>query len=259
MSTDTAARPNCALFYGPDGFRVDRKAVKGRRSAGAGFLKGLIEHGGVDRLVAVTASRQDFADFRALVGEVDKRGRPVVQAHPLDRRTCVVSDWNGYKDTVADGETGFRIPTATVGPGAGLDVADRHAAGVDSYDQMIGITSLATVVDVDACADALARLATDRELRARQGAAAMARARRLYDWRVVVAAYQDLWRELAELRAADPGLALRDRREAGRIEFPDPFAIYRHYPTALLGPDTISSRRRAPTRPRTWRGCARAD
>ena len=120
-----------------------------------------------------------------------------------------------------------------------MDVADRHAAGVDSYDQMIGITSLATAVDVDACADALARLATDRELRARQGAAAMARARQLYDWRVVVAAYQDLWRELAELRAADPGLALRDRRETGRLAFPDPFAIYRHYPTALLGPNTI--------------------
>ena len=491
MSTDIAAKPNCALFYGPDGFRVNRKAVKGRHSAGAGFLKGFIEHGGTDRLIALTGSRQDFADFRALVEKLDNRGRAVVQAHPLDRRTlrsagtvflpwpglepmawnrrlggernyslcgvthtvasdrvvdalgrylmaptqpwdalictstavrsavehvieqhaeylarrgggrfrcpvrlpviplgidcefyaprdddaapgagpearrtlrarlgigeddlaalfvgrlsfhakahptpmfmaaaraaqrvgnrkihllltgqfpnrmvetefraaaarfcgaarahfidgadgplgpvvrtawrasdiflslsdniqetfgltpveamaaglpCVVSDWNGYKDTVADGETGFRIPTATVGPGAGIDVADRHAAGVDSYDQMIGVTSLATAVDVDACADAVARLATDRELRARQAAAARARARRLYDWRVVVAAYQDLWRELAELRAADPGVALRDRREAGRIEFPDPFAIYRHYPTALLGPNTI--------------------
>ena len=152
---------------------------------------------------------------------------------------CVVSDWNGYKDTVADGETGFRVPTETVGPGVGVDVADRHAAGADNYDQMIGITSLATAVDVDACAAAIARLATDQELRARQAAAAMARARRLYDWRVVVAAYQDLWRELAEVRAADPGVALRDRREAGRLAFPDPFAIFGDYPTALLGPDTI--------------------
>ena len=87
---------------------------------------------------------------------------------------CVVSDWNGYRDTVADGETGFRIPTTTIGPGAGIDIADRHAAGVDSYDQMIGITSLATAVDVDACADAIARLANDLELRARQGKAAIA-------------------------------------------------------------------------------------
>ena len=489
MNTDTTTKPNCALFYAPDGFRIDRKSVKGRHSAGAGFLKGFIEHGDTDRLVALTGSQEVFADFRALAGELDKRGRAVVHAHPLDSQTlrsvgtvflpgpgldeeawirrlggernyslcgvthtvasdrivdalgqyltaptqpwdalvctstavrsvveriieqhaeylmrrgggrfrspvclpviplgidcdfyaprdddaapgagpaarrtlrarlgigeddfvvlfvgrlsfhakahptpmymaaaraaqrvrdrkihlllvgqfynrmietefrqaadrfcgiagahfidgsdgplgpvvrsawrasdifvslsdniqetfgltpieamaaglpCVVSDWNGYKDTVAEGETGFRIHTVTVGSGAGVDIADRHAAGLDTYNQMIGITSLATAVDIDACADAIARLATDRELCARQSAAAMARARRLYDWRVVVAQYQDLWRELAELRTVDPGVALRDQREPGRIEFPDPFELYRHYPTALLSPD----------------------
>ncbi len=484
-------RPNCALRYQPDGFRVDRKAVMGRQSAGAGFLKGFIEHGGADRLIALAGSRAHFDDFRALAGQLDRAGRETVWARPLDRQTlrsagtvfwpapgldeqawnrrfgserdyslcgvthtvasatiiralgqyllaptqpwdalvctstavrtvveriieqhadylerrgggrfrspvrlaviplgvdcesyaprdddtvpgagpgarhalrarlgiaegdlaalfvgrlsfhakahptplllaaaraaqrtqgrtvhlllagqfpnraaemefreaagrfggaarvhfidgsdgphgpvmrsawraadifvslsdniqetfgltpveamaaglpCVVSDWNGYKDTVADGETGFRIPTTTIGPGAGIDIADRHAAGVDSYDQMIGITSLATAVDVDACAEAIARLAGDAALRSRQGKAAAARARRLYDWRVVVAAYQDLWSELAELRAASPGLALRGRREAARTDFPDPFAVYRHYPTALLDTGTV--------------------
>ena len=170
---------------------------------------------------------------------------------------CVVSDWNGYKDTVADGETGFRIPTTTVGPGAGIDIADRHAAGVDSYDRMIGITSLATAVDVDACADAIARLAGDAALRRRQGAAALARARRLYDWRAVVAAYQDLWSELAELRGASPGWRFA---AAGRRREPTS-------PTRSPSTGTIPRRcstpvrwwpQRAPTRPRSWRGCARA-
>ena len=87
MISETVVRPNCALFYGADGFRVDRKAVKGRHSAGAGFLKGLLEHGGVDRLIALTGSRGDFADFRALVGELDELRRPVVQADALDGRT----------------------------------------------------------------------------------------------------------------------------------------------------------------------------
>ena len=105
---------------------------------------------------------------------------------------------------------------------------------------MIGTASLATAVDVDACAEAIARLATDRELRARQGAAGRARARRLYDWRVVVAAYQDLWAELADIRTAGAGVALRNHAaEPARVEYPDPFAIYRGYPTALLGPDTV--------------------
>ena len=491
MSTAGAARPNCAVFYAPDGYRIDTKAIKGRHSAGTGFLRGFIAHGGTDRLVALTDSQESFADFRRLVGELDREGRPAVHARPLDHRTlrsvgtvflpgpgldemawsrrfsdersyslcgvthtvassrvaeglgryltaptqpwdalvctskavrtavegiielhadhlarrgggrirspvrlpviplgidcdfyaprgddavpgagpgarralraqlgigeddfvalfvgrlsfhakahptpmymaaaraaervrdrkihlllvgqfpnqmagkefqaaaarfcgaagahfldgsegplgpvvraayrasdifvslsdniqetfgltpveamaaglpCIVSDWNGYKETVAEDETGFRIPTTTVGPGAGLDVADRHAAGLDTYDQLIGTTSLATAVDVDACAEALARLAADRERCARQGAAGMARARRLYDWRGVVAAYQDLWRELAERRASGPGLALRGPLEPGRTEFPDPFSIYRHYPTALLGPEAV--------------------
>ena len=485
------ARRNCALDYGPDGFRIDRKAIKGRHSAGAGFLKGFIEHSGADRLVALTGSEQDFADFRAFAEELDDRGRAVVRVGPFDSRTlrsvgtvflpgpglealawtrrfgdersyslcgvthtvasdrvvaalgryliaptqpwdalictstavqsaveriiehhadylerrgggrfrcpvhlpviplgidcdfyaprdddvvpgagpearralrarlgigeddlaalfvgrlsfhakahptpmymaaaraaqrvrdrkihllltgqfsnrmiekefreaaarfcgaarchfidgsdgplgpvmravwrasdifvslsdniqetfgltpveamaaglpCVVSDWNGYKDTVADDETGFRIPTMTVGPSAGVDIADRHAAGLDSYDQVIGITSLATAVDVDACAEAIARLATDRELCARQGAAAMARARRLYDWRVVIAAYQKLWTELEERRASSNGVASRNATESAKLEFPDPFSIYRTYPTALLGPDAV--------------------
>ena len=127
---------------------------------------------------------------------------------------CVVSDWNGYRDTVIDGETGFRIPTVTVPPGGGIDIADRYAAGRDTYDRIIGIASLATAVDVDACAEAIARLANDRELRAHQGATGRARARLLYDWRVVVAAYQDLWAELAEIRAAGAGVAFARPRHA---------------------------------------------
>ena len=153
---------------------------------------------------------------------------------------CVVSDWNGYRDTIADGETGFLVPTLTAPPRAGIDIADRYGAGLDTYDRMIGTASLATAVDVDACAEAIARLATDRELRARQGAAGRARARRLYDWRVVAAAYQDLWAELADIRTAGAGVVLRNHAaEPARVEYPDPFAIYRGYPTALLGPDTV--------------------
>ena len=153
---------------------------------------------------------------------------------------CVVSDWDGYRDTMVDGETGFCIPTATVPPGAGIDIASRYAVGLDTYDRMIGIVSLATAVDVGACAEAIVRLANDPELRARQGAAGRARARRLYDWRVVIAAYQDLWTELAELRISEAGVALRDpSAETAHVDYPDPFAIYRGYPTTVLAPSTV--------------------
>ena len=80
-------RLNCALRYQPDGFRVDSKAVMGRQSAGAGFLKGFIDHGGADRLIALTGSRAHFDDFHALAGQLDRAGREVVWARPLDRHT----------------------------------------------------------------------------------------------------------------------------------------------------------------------------
>ena len=489
-----AARPNCAVKYRREGFRVDHAAVMGRQAAGAGFLTGFIEHGGTDRLVALTGSREQFDDFRSLAGALDGARRPTVWARPLDRRVlrsvgtvflpdpemeseswtrrfgserdyslcgvthtiataravaalgqyltaptqpwdalictstavrgaverildhhadylerrrsrstgvgwiyspvrlpviplgvdcdrfesgsagsgsgsrrelrarlriaeedvavlfvgrlsfhakahptpmflaaqraagrvpgrkihlllagqfsndrieaefraaatqfcggarahfldgsdgphgpamgaawraadifvslsdnvqetfgltpveamaaslpCVVSDWNGYRDTVVGGETGFRIPTVAAPPGAGIDVADRHAAGLDTYDKMIGITSLATAVDVEACAEVVATLARERELRACMGAAGRARARRLYDWRVVVAAYQELWAELAEIRRAGEGVALRNHStESARVDHPDPFGIYRDHATDLLtGSDTV--------------------
>ena len=486
-----SAAPNCVLRYHPDGFRLDAGAILGRRSAGAGFVKGFIEHGGADRLATLADSDRDFEDFRSLAEALDRDEREVVRVHPLDRRTlrsigtvflpgpglerdawrrrlgsereyslcgvthtvatdrvaralgayliaptqpwdalvctsiavrdavqrilghhaehlarrgggrfrcpvrlpviplgvdcdayapetgdrarggaggqrrelrerlgiasddfvalfvgrlsfhgkahptpmymamaraaervrgrkthlllagqfsndgierefreasarfcgaarahfldgsagpqgeailsamqaadvfvslsdniqetfgltpieamaaglpCVVSDWDGYRDTMVDGETGFCIPTVTVPPGAGIDIADRYAVGLDAYDRMIGIASLATAVDVGVCTEAIVRLGNDRELRARQGAAAKARVRRLYDWRVVVAAYQDLWTELAELRASGAGVALRDpAAQTAHVDYPDPFAIYRGYPTMVLAPST---------------------
>ena len=63
MAQTNLAKQNCALVYGPDGFRIDRKAIKGRHSAGAGFLKGFIEHSGADRLVALTGSEQGVRGF----------------------------------------------------------------------------------------------------------------------------------------------------------------------------------------------------
>ena len=80
-------RPNCALRYHPDGFRISRDAIMGRQSAGAGFVRGFIRHGRTDRLIALTDSREHFEDFRALAAELDRAGRAVVQARPLDRRT----------------------------------------------------------------------------------------------------------------------------------------------------------------------------
>jgi starch synthase len=153
---------------------------------------------------------------------------------------CVVSDYNGYKDTIVESETGFRISTSAPEPGAGIDIADRYAAGLLSYDRFIGIAALATMTDIGACAEVLSRLIRDPDLRARQSTAAMARARQFYDWRVIIQSYQALWAELAEIRANAEGLGMRDHsNETAHVDFPDPFDMFRDHPTNLIADNTL--------------------
>jgi glycosyltransferase involved in cell wall biosynthesis len=149
----------------------------------------------------------------------------------------VASDWDGYRDTIAHGETGFAIPTAMPEAGAGIEFAERYLAGADTYDQYIGRVSQCTTVDVGAAIEACAALAADPALRRRMGDAGRARARRLFDWSVVIAAYEALWRELAARRAGAPAPARGEHPLRG-----DPFAIFSAYPTAAIGEATLIER-----------------
>ena len=62
----------------------------------------------------------------------------------------VVSDWDGYKDTIQDGVQGFRIPTLMPYAGFGRDLALRHALEMDTYDQYCGNSCALIAVDVGA-------------------------------------------------------------------------------------------------------------
>lgn len=144
---------------------------------------------------------------------------------------CIVSDWDGYKDTVVDGETGFRIRTLMAMPGAGVGLARAFAGERMTYDRYIGGACLITAVDVDATADAVVRLTLDPEMRKRMGAAGMARARALYDWSVIIPRYQTLWAELAERRKAGSEIAPPKQFAANPV-LPDPMVAFQAYPTA---------------------------
>ncbi len=150
---------------------------------------------------------------------------------------CVVSDWNGYRDTVRDGVDGYRIPTVMPGAGAGLDLAQRYDDGVDSYDMYCGHTSQAVALDGAQLTQAYARLINDAGLRRELGGNARSRALREYDWPVVFARYRALWSELDERRRADallaPALpqAVPDRQ--------DPFALFAAYPSMQITPASL--------------------
>jgi starch synthase len=141
----------------------------------------------------------------------------------------VVSDWNGYKDTVRDGIDGFRVPTILPPAGVGADLAIRHALGLDTYDFYIGRASLATVIEPTALAQACVALASQPELRVSMGAAGMARATQVFDWPVILQRYAQLANELSKIRL-DAGPQVPEPW----VQRTDPFARFGHFSTHTL-------------------------
>jgi hypothetical protein len=150
----------------------------------------------------------------------------------------VVTDWDGYKDTVRNGIDGFSIPTLAAPSGVGQRLALRHALEVDTYDSYIGQASTAVTVDIDATAAAFESLASDPGLRRRMGENGAARARDVFDWKVIIKAYEELWRELAGLRrAGEPTSSSSPQQHAGFWPArPDPFDLFAGFPSAGLSP-----------------------
>ncbi|HEX4767986.1 MAG TPA: glycosyltransferase family 4 protein [Lichenihabitans sp.] len=153
----------------------------------------------------------------------------------------VVSDWDGYKETVRDGIDGFRIPTITMPAGTGQPLATRYDVGLDDYHAYCGIVGQFVAVNVEAVTEAYRRLAADPALRRRMGAAGAARTREIFDWPVVFGQYQALWTALGDMRrTAAEGAAAKPRLRPDR---PDPFTMFAGYPTAPLSPTTLLRRR----------------
>jgi hypothetical protein len=145
----------------------------------------------------------------------------------------VVSDWDGYRDTVRDGIDGFTVPTTSAPRGVGGALARRHALELDSYDRYIGQASAATAVDVEAATRALQTLVADPDLRRRMGENGARRARDTFDWSIVIDAYRNLWRHLADKREE----ARRNNKAALGGIWParlDPFDLFESFPTSRL-------------------------
>jgi alpha-maltose-1-phosphate synthase len=143
----------------------------------------------------------------------------------------VVTDWDGYRDTVRNGIDGFVIPTVAAPAGAGRDLAARYATGADSYDLYIGHAAQFTTFEFAECVRALTLLIGDDDRRRGMGNTARQQARAVFDWSVIIGRYQALWQDLAELRERAPETAAVDRTRAARPAWDDPFRAFGHYPT----------------------------
>lgn len=114
----------------------------------------------------------------------------------------VASDFDGYRDLVADGETGMLIPT--IGPSDTTETDMLSGVWFDNQHHLQ--LAQQSVVSVPRLAEAIVRLAGDAALRKQYGSTARARVAANYTWDTVARSHVALWEELAASPVAErPG------------------------------------------------------
>ncbi len=138
----------------------------------------------------------------------------------------VASDFDGYRDLVEEGVTGFRVPT-TAGhlPDHVIDLV-----GLLDFNLNAFLMAETIAVDTEALEDRLARLIDAPSLRQTLGAAGRARARRFFTWAGVIGSYERLWDELAAAAAEFTPVSAPDDPYVGDLH-----EIFAGYPTRTLG------------------------
>ncbi|RHL47889.1 glycosyltransferase family 4 protein [Eubacterium ventriosum] len=157
---------------------------------------------------------------------------------PIEAMACgvpqVVSDWDGYKDTVEDGVTGFRVPTYW----AECD-KDINKFGMLPYDEVSRcnlyhyLMSQTVVIDIIKYEEAFQKLIDDEELRKTMGEQSRKRAEQHYDWKVIIEQYNNLWERLIKKAENTPVSNTNERTLS-----PEFFNCFSHYATGIFDGDT---------------------
>lgn len=156
-----------------------------------------------DVFVAPTDNVQET--FGLVVVEAMASGCPVV-----------ASDWDGYRDSVRHGKTGFLVPTR--GPRSFPQLAEIQ--GIGPWQSEHALLSQMTTVSIDAMAESICD-ALQEEVARKVGRAACAYARAHFDWRVVIRKCDDLWTTLASRPRVE-----RNSRDLTQPEYLQMFARY---------------------------------
>ena len=170
-------------------------------------------YGAADIFLSLADSLQET--FGISVVEAMASGKPVV-----------VSDFDGYRDLVEDGRSGFLVPTYW---GSADGFLRGIAPLVNSRVYQLFL-SQSVVVDIGKLEATLLRLLDSPDQRPAIGEAARRRAVERFSWKTVIGQYEQLWKELGERAQSAPDLPDPP---------PDPFAVdyfrcFSHYPTRLV-------------------------
>jgi glycosyltransferase involved in cell wall biosynthesis len=173
--------------------------------------------------------RQLLASADVFVSPVDNHqetfGLAVVEAMAAGL-PVVASDFDGYRDLINEGVTGFRVPTY----GARLPPAVMDLIGVLEPNLTGFLMAQTVAVDIGVLAKRIRQLIEDPTLRRTFGAAGKERARMLFAWPKVIAGYEAMWDELRE--AARNWRPPEEGPEDPQVG--DLHAIFAHYQTSNL-------------------------
>jgi len=147
----------------------------------------------------------------------------------------VCSDWDGFKDLVVDGKTGFLIPTYWV-PGTGRSEAVSPLTELPTHYLML---AQSVFIDPIVLADRLGRLLGDASLRHSMGAAGRARAESQLSPKVLSDKLVGLFDELlGQARGEDGSERQRRQERAERLGLMCPRSVFAAYATGDLGETT---------------------
>lgn len=136
-------------------------------------------------------------------------------------KPVVASDWDGYRDLVLDGETGFLVRTVLYRPC--LDAADLFLPVDPSTQFTTGFLASQTIVDVRELTDKLAVLVRSPELRTGMGEAGRRRVIAEFSWPMVATRYRELFDEQVRINRRAPK------------PLPGPLAnAFGHYSTTII-------------------------
>ena len=156
---------------------------------------------------------------------------------PVEAMACgipqVVSDWDGYRDTVVHGKTGFLIPTrwcSCMSDVAAADYLPLHPMHRRLLHKQLAVRS--SVVDCASYLRCLQQLIDHPEMCSAMSYASRKRAVACYDLRQTISATEAMWERLLAI-AHDCDAPFMPER----IPMLDPCADFRGYPTTMLTDD----------------------
>tara|TARA_Y100000591_G_C21841181_1_gene705738 strand:- start:813 stop:2522 length:1710 start_codon:yes stop_codon:yes gene_type:complete len=146
----------------------------------------------------------------------------------------IVSDWNGYRSTVRNNLDGFTVKSLSLPGGYGEGLAFDYMMHNITYDKYIGSTVQKTALDVKDCINKLDILLFDNVKRLKMGENAKKRARDVFSWDKILLQYEDLYKELNEIRLTE----YLNYKQFCLPRLPsdklDPFYIFDDYPTEII-------------------------